>query len=142
MSEAITTPSTSQRLSDEKMEESDSPRKILKKRGRKKGSKIEMISLALGGCGGKRRVDDDRDNDHPWKLEAGTTSNYNKDSSSEDDSSYADSSVDISGDDFEYDEFEEECITNMKGNRILPIDRIGAVIRNTMCCKKMCIGRE
>ena len=55
-----------------------------------------------------------------------------------DDSSYLSNSsyVEEEEEELEYDDMENECITNMHGNRILPVDHIAKVIKEKMCSKK------
>ena len=139
MSEAPTTPNQPVLPNDESDEVNRSS-SLKRKRGRKKGCKLDLISLASGGSGRQRRGDNAAG---LWDLDATRADrafNSDSDYDSEDDSSFSDSSSvsDLEEEDDDYDEFEEsedECITDMKGNRILPIHKIGKVVRNSCAAR-------
>ena len=71
-----------------------------------------------------------------WELERKIETDDNDD----DDSLYSLLSASSSEDDVEYDVMEDECITDLKGNRILPVKEIVTAIDRSMCCRKCAIA--
>ena len=91
-----------------------------------------LNSIVPGGSGGRIRKDDR----NMWELERKIDTNDNDG----DDSLYSLSSAPSSEDEVEYDIMEDECITDLKGNRILPVKEIVMAINRSMCCKKCAIA--
>lgn len=99
------------------------------KRGGKKGCKIDLLQLTSGGSGGQYCQNDCSE----WNFEKKESDNSSIDLYSM--SSY--SSVDDLED---YDEMESDCITDMKGARILPIEKVAKAIREEMCCRRCALN--
>ena len=102
----------------------DSPKS---NRGRKLGCIMEEVNLRPGGVGGRVCGDST-----PWHLD------FNQRSDS--DSNESDSDFSVSGDDEEDTEMigedEMDCISDLEGNRLLPIGQVLNAIGNSMCCAK------
>ena len=94
-----------------------------KKRGVKRGTKMELVALRSGGHGKRYKCDSD-----DWSLKY-SKSRDNVFVCGESDSDLSDSSytyTDESDDDdvLKFDEMESECVRHMKENRILEVDKI------------------
>ena len=100
------------------------------------------MSLCPGGAGG--RPEQARQRHHlKWELEKvvpeqdlsdSDESSYSLSTSSDSDNEYDDDEL------LDCDELEDCCVSDMKGVRILPVDKIATAIRNDMCCKKCAIS--
>ena len=101
------------------------------KRGRKKGCKLELASIIPGGIGGRIK----EDSGPIWELEKKTDNDDD-----DEDSLYSLSLAPSSEDEMDYDVMEDECITDLKGNRIIPVKEIVMAINRSMCCKKCAIA--
>ena len=107
------------------------------KRGRKKGGKNELLALRSGGQGG--RYFEEIDND--WLLDLKACVPIDDATDSDDESYSSSSSEDL--DDEVLNTFEEaECLTDMKGTHILPIEKLAKVVKLHMCCKKCSIWAQ
>ena len=106
------------------------------------GTKLELLALASGGMGGRIRSET-TSQDTDWNFtEEQPHKNY---SINEDKSSGFESDTTVSSDDTLDDGFFEEeedlsCLTDLDGNRILPIRKLIDVIQKHMCCRKCAIG--
>ena len=59
----------------------------------------------------------------------------------DDDSDYSESSTST----LESDDFEEEvdcCVSDMTGNRLLPMDKLLGVFRNSVCCRRCAVSNH
>ena len=114
----------------------ESPPKLRKKPGRKKGVRLEVANLGAGGIRG-RRIIDTKEDEPPWNL-YGMNNNVEKDDDDDDSdfSVFTESSIDT--DDFEDLEEDEAncCVDDMNGNRLIPIDKLAYVMRNNVCCRR------
>ena len=126
-------PSINDNLTDSTIESSSSTRS-----GRKKGCVLERVNLRSGGMGGRERPE--TVDDHlPWNLEW-------KDGD-DDDNESSDSEYTVSSDSEEEDEVpddlgdedEANCISDLEGNRLLPLGKVMNVMSNSMCCTKCAI---
>lgn len=109
------------------------------KRGRKLGIKLELSSLSSHGSGGRLRNELVGESKWQWERNKSVEGMSSSDDESSSSSSYATSS-DSEDDEFEYDEFESKCIKDMKGNRIVKIDRLCQVFRESICCKNCALA--
>ena len=108
-----------------------------KKRGRKKGTKVDLATLLPGGIGGR-----------PQQSEVAAQSTWNLEKLDPiereavfDDSSFSSFGSDAE-DELDFDEMENECLTDMRGNRIIPVGELADVIRKKMCCKKCALAEH
>ena len=130
---------TSQSTQNEVSPKDPPPAIANKKRGRKKGTKLELAALQEGGSGGRARVQMERNEEPRWNFSSRKVDD-------EEDSGSSWSSVDsddissVELDDFaEPEEEEETCLTNLAGNRILPVQQIVKVFHNHVCCSRCAV---
>ena len=95
-----------------------------KKKGRKKGMKMELLALQEGGSGARPRVQIEHET--CWNM---TTTNKFEGGFDDEESNWSsDSEEDVSSvesSDFGVPEEEEEsCLTDLVGNRILPVGQV------------------
>ena len=98
--------------------------------GRKKGCVLEEINLRSGGVG-QRPVHDSI----PWNLERygiDSDSDFSK-SSSESEENYDSENLSEKG---------VDCVSNLEGNRLLPIGKVVNAISNSMCCSKCALSNH
>ena len=113
-----------------------------KKSGRKPGSKLELLGLRSGGRGNRFIAHDIE----KWTFNDVNSSKIKDDSSSVSSSSsfFSINSTDSILDDDEsvltYDEMEDECVRDMRGNRILRVDNFRKNFQEDVCCKKCAIA--
>ena len=121
-----------------------------KKRGRKKGSKVELNALQTsGGYGGRARKsifsEAGRKEESSWNLDGGHCREILSDDSSyssSDDSSCLSESEEEEEFDAEIGDHElDECISDLEGNRILPVKKVVEVLRTSVTCKR-CVLRN
>ena len=104
-----------------------------KRRGRKKGARLEMIALEEGGAGGRRG--NKRKEESSWNLLKPA-----EEDSDDDDSDFSTLSDISEGDDDEdWDEKEDLHVSNMTGNRILQVDKLASILKEHMCCRKCAV---
>ena len=99
---------------------------------------MELLALQPGGSG-RRPRDQGLGNETQWRLCEEITGNDDDESWSSN-SSYGSSSED--DDDlasFEEEEETESCLTDLVGNRILPVGKIAKIFREVVCCKKCAV---
>ena len=98
---------------------------VKKKCGRKSGCNIEEVNLRSGGQGGRAL-----NNNSPWKIDLRDSVNLD-----DSDGSYSQSE---SSEEDEEDIFEDEinCVSDLEGNRLLPIGKVLNAMSNNMCCAK------
>ena len=107
-----------------------------KKKGRKKGCNVDLLSLNSGGLAGHFELTRQQC-DSQWRLEEKGKALLDD----SDDMLYSFSSSTSTGeyDDDEildYNELEDHCVMDMKGLMIFPVEKLADVIWNQMCCKK------
>ena len=127
-------------------QEDEPPQMEMKKRGRPKGTKMELLALQNGGTGGRLRATlRSQSGDSKWDLSSrpagGKKINIEEyDSSSGYESDTTETSVDTLDDEFFDEEEDFSCLSDLDGNRILPIRKLTDIIQNKMCCRKCAIG--
>ena len=117
-----------------------SPMPIVKQRkGPKKGYKFELAGLLPGGSGGRPRRCTQGE-DPKWSLGGEGMSSG---SSSDEDSSYWASDSDEEEEDDEDLGLHDECLclSDMSGNRILPIQNLCDGMSKNLCCQ-MCAEKN
>ena len=112
------------------------------KTGPKKGTKRELAALRAGGVGGLARGNKDAEEwkldntlhpkrrDHLVDLDADDSS-YSSESSAS--SVYSEENFGI------VEEEDETCLTDMVGNRILPVGKVAKVLRKDTCCRRCAV---
>ena len=151
MSEKRASPSASQNNNerdrfispDNPTQEQQAKKHPPKKRRRKKGSKAELDALRSGDFGRQsRRAVFPQEKEDWWKLE-GKKVLCEEIMSDKDDSSYSShSSKDSEESLFDEglgDHKLEQCVSNLEGNRILPIKKMMGGLRSSMTCRRCVI---
>ena len=109
------------------------------RRGRKQGSKVELAGLLAGGAGGLFQTQARKET--KWNLDnlCGKVVDDDNDDSSFS-SSESSATSDYDEEDFGVVEDEEECcLTDIVGNRIIPVGKLAKVLRRDTCCRKCAV---
>ena len=135
---------------EDRMHEHQATEPPPKKRGRKKGSKVELNALQTsGGYGGRAWKsifsEAGRKEESSWKLDGGNCreilSNDSSYSSSDDSSCLSESEEEEEFDAEIGDHELDECISDLEGNQILPVKKVVEVLRTSVTCKR-CVLRN
>ena len=130
-------------INDNIISDDDVPDIVPKRRGRKKGVKLDLLSLRPGGTGGNCAMSK-REMDTRWQLDKGSEASL-VDCFEDSNSAYSSASSsksDASEDDdlLEYDILEDACVTDMRGCRILRMESLAKTIQQKMRCKKCALS--
>ena len=130
----VTTPVVDNTFETPKVQTNES-----KKRGRKKGYKVDLMGIVdLGGKGGWSLQTSPKES--VWELNPRKLDWDDSDTTSY--GSSQDSSNKSNLEDFEFDEMEDNCITNMTGTWILPVKKLATIIKTQFCCKKCAVAEQ
>ena len=108
---------------------------VTKKRGRKLNCNLEEVNLRPGGKGGRVMDDNWRAVHDKCTWNFGVEASSSEEEEEEEEEDDEEEEEEITGD-------KKNCVSDLEGNRLLPIGKIVNAIGNSMCCRKCAVSNH